>query len=176
MNRFGTYAYAYFKYLLLKDMDVLISFFRKKGICIGENCFIYSAICTPEPYLIIIKNNVTISVGVQLITHDNSVCKVLPNRTDAFGRIVIGNNSFIGAGSIILPGVTIGDNCIVAAGSIVTKSLGNNVVIGGNPAKIISTIDEYKDKISDKSFNVNGMTFVQKRNHILSSLDKLIQK
>lgn len=100
----------------------------------------------------------------------------MPNRTDAFGRIVIGNNSFIGAGSIILPGVTIGDNCIVAAGSIVTKSLGNNVVIGGNPAKIISTIDEYKDKISDKSFNVNGMTFVQKRNHILSSLDKLIQK
>lgn len=55
MNIFGTYAYAYFKYLLLKDMDVLISFFRKKGICIGENCFIYSAICTPEPYLIIIK-------------------------------------------------------------------------------------------------------------------------
>lgn len=40
MNIFGTYAYAYFKYLLLKDMDVLISFFRKKGICIGENCFI----------------------------------------------------------------------------------------------------------------------------------------
>ena len=57
----------------------MIEFFRKKNIKIGENCNIYSNICTPEPYLISIGNNVTIAPGCRFITHDNSVSKVIPN-------------------------------------------------------------------------------------------------
>ncbi len=51
--------------------------------------------------------------------------------------VTIGNNVWIGGGATILPGVSIGDNTVVAAASVVTKSFPANVVIGGNPAKII---------------------------------------
>ena len=56
-------------------------------------------------------------------------------------EIFIGNNVWIGANCTILSGVTIGNNCIVAAGSVVTKSFQNNLMIAGNPAKIIKTIN-----------------------------------
>ena len=80
----------------------------------------------------------TISNDVQLITHDNYVIKIIDNATDVFGEIVIGNNCFIGARSIILPGVTIGNNCIIGAGSVVTKDIPPYSVVVGIPAKKIN--------------------------------------
>ena len=56
-------------------------------------------------------------------------------------KIVIGDNCWIGGNSVICPGVTLGDNVVVGAGAVVTKSFGDNVVIAGNPAKVIKTID-----------------------------------
>lgn len=61
-------------------------------------------------------------------------------RNGAYGQskdVTIGNNAWIGGGAIICPGVTLGNNVIVGAGSVVTKSFGDNVVIAGNPARII---------------------------------------
>ena len=122
MNIFNTYFFYYIYYLLSGRKDsILISFFRKKGISIGDKCHIYSNILSPEPYLVTIKDEVTIAPGCRLITHDNSVCKLNINSTDVFGKIEIGNNCFIGANSMILPGVVISDNTIVAAGAVVTK-------------------------------------------------------
>ena len=57
----------------------------------------------------------------------------------------IGRNCWIGAGAIILPGITIGDNTVVGAGSVVTKDLPSNVVAVGNPCKVIREIND-KDK------------------------------
>ena len=54
----------------------------------------------------------------------------------------IGKNVWIGAGSVILPGVTIGDNTVVASGSVVTKDIPANVIAGGNPAKVIREITD----------------------------------
>lgn len=51
--------------------------------------------------------------------------------------VTIGNNVWLGGSSVILPGVTIGDNVVVAAGAVVVKDVPDNVVVGGNPAKII---------------------------------------
>lgn len=56
--------------------------------------------------------------------------------------IHIGKNCWLGAGVIVLPGITIGDNVVVGAGSVVTKDLPNNVVAVGNPARIIKTIEK----------------------------------
>ena len=58
-----------------------------------------------------------------------------------FGKpIVIGDNAWIGGGAIILPNITIGNNVVIAAGSVVTKDIPDNVVVGGNPAKIIKKL------------------------------------
>lgn len=55
--------------------------------------------------------------------------------------VTIGENVWIGGNAVICPGVTIGDNVVVGAGAVVTKDVPNNVVIGGNPAKIIKKIE-----------------------------------
>ena len=92
-------------------------YFRKKGIRLGEGCCIYSDISSSESYLITVGNNVTISNDVQFLTHDNSIDRLAPEVSDVLGEIKIGDNCFIGARAIILPGVTLGNECVVAAGA-----------------------------------------------------------
>ncbi|HGV0863286.1 TPA: DapH/DapD/GlmU-related protein, partial [Escherichia coli] len=54
--------------------------------------------------------------------------------------VTIGNNVWIGGRAVINPGVTIGDNVVVASGAVVTKGVPDNVVVGGNPARIIKKL------------------------------------
>lgn len=109
--------------------------------------------------MIEIGNNVTIAGHVELVTHDNSISKVLPNTTDLFGEIKIGNNCFIGARSVIMYGVTLADNIIVAAGSVVTKSfLESNIIIGENPARKITTWNQFAEKSKKYAWNLDEIT------------------
>jgi len=55
--------------------------------------------------------------------------------------IAIGDNVWIGGGSILLPGVTVGDNTVVGAGSVVTRDLPANVIAVGNPCRVLRAID-----------------------------------
>ena len=70
--------------------------------------------------------------------------------------INIGKNCWIGAGAIILPGITIGDNVVIGAGSIVTKDIPSNVVAVGNPCKVLREVNEdakkyyFKNRIISK--------------------------
>ena len=138
------------------DKEVINDYFRKAGMHIGKKVNICCNIMTPEPYLISIGNNVTIAGNVEFVTHDNSISKVLPNCTDLFGKITIGNNCFIGARTTILYGVTLADNIIVAAGSVVTNSFTkSNIIIGGNPAREISTWENFAKKDQKKVWNLN---------------------
>lgn len=61
-------------------------------------------------------------------------------------EINIGSNVWIGANSVILPGVTIGDNTVIGAGSVVTKDIPSNVVAAGNPCRVIKKIKEKKEE------------------------------
>ena len=54
--------------------------------------------------------------------------------------VTLGDDVWVGGGAIICPGVTLGNNVIVAAGAVVTKSFGDNVVLGGNPARVIKNL------------------------------------
>ncbi len=109
--------------------------------------------------MIEIGSNVTIANNVQLITHDNSISKVLPDTSDLFGKIVIGDNCFIGARSIIMYGIELAPNTIVAAGSVVTKSFPEgNIVIGGNPAKVITTWEKFAEKNRDLAWDLSKYT------------------
>ncbi|OMJ14796.1 putative acetyltransferase [Smittium culicis] len=60
--------------------------------------------------------------------------------------IKIGDNAWIGGGAIVLPNVTIGKNSVVAAGAVVTKDVPDNVVVAGNPAKVIRKIDNGQEE------------------------------
>lgn len=155
--------------------ETLNKYLRKKGMTIGKGTKTASSLSTPEPYLIFIGDNVTISHDVDFITHDNSVCKLFGVHHDLYGKIVVGNNCFIGAHATIMYGVTIADNVIVAAGSVVTKSIKeSNVIVAGNPARIIGTWDKYRDKSCDNEIMAGHLSVEEKRKLILEHEERLV--
>ncbi len=158
---------------LKNDDEVISAYFRKEGMKVGKNCHIYSNIVTSESHLIEIGDNVTISNGVQLITHDNSICKVCPELTDTFGFIHIGDNSFIGAKTVILPGVSLPNNTIVGSGSVVTKSFSEErTILAGNPAKVVSTWDRFKEKRAKYGVNISNSSAEEKKEQSLWSANQ----
>lgn len=95
-------------------------------------------------WLIEIGDNVTMAPRVHILCHDAST-KTFLNYTK-IGRVTIGDNVFIGAESVVLPGVTIGSNVIIGANSTVTHDVPDNSVVVGSPAKVICTLEEYLEK------------------------------
>ena len=148
-----------------------------RGLKIGKETHIFSEIGGGEPYLISIGSHTTISSGVSLLTHDASI-GTLKNRqeySDIIGRIVIGNNVFIGKNSIILYGVTIGNDCVVAAGSVVTKNVPDGIVVGGNPAKYICMTRDYINKCNDNKLSLHGLNYKERKKAILNS-EKMVER
>jgi len=118
----------------------------KAGLKIGKDCEIQPGLIVDHSHcwLIEIGDNVTIAPYVYLLAHDASTKKILGH--SKLGKVILKKGCFIGARAIIMPGITIGENSIVAAGSVVSKSVDNNVVVGGNPAKFIMTLDVFIEK------------------------------
>ncbi|MBK3519748.1 acyltransferase [Carboxylicivirga marina] len=144
-----------------------ISLLRKRGVKIGDDCMIFNADFSTEPYLISLGNHVAVSNGVRFITHDGAVWiyrDELPD-LDVFGKIVIGNNTVVGMNAIILPNTVIGDNCIVAAGAIVKGRFDDNSLIMGNPAKKIMDTKLQKQMylMSPSKFDLKKLNDRQKR-------------
>ena len=77
--------------------------------------------------------------------------------------VTIGDDVWIGDGAIIMPGVTIGDLVLVASGSVVTKSVPSGVVVGGNPARIICSIDDYIKRNIKYNTHTKGQSKEEKR-------------
>ena len=144
---------------------------RNIGAKVGENNFMPDKkMWSTEPYLVTIGNNCQITDGVRLLTHGggNILRDQYPD-FDAFGKIVIGDYVYIGTNSLIMPGVTIGDHALIAAGSVVTKSVPARTVVGGNPARVICTIDEYIARNLKYNTHTKGCSKVHKR-EILQNL------
>lgn len=124
--------------------EIVIDRIRSGGGTVGENVDILS--CTVdlgEPYLIHIGNNVTLT-GIRLLTHDASLKKTIGY--SKIGKVHIGDDVFVGVGSIILPNTTIGSKVVVGAGTVVAKDIPDNSVVVGNPMRVICTYDEYTEK------------------------------
>lgn len=133
----------------------------------------FSPIRSAEPYLIEVGSNTTVSTNVSFVTHDNSAIKVFENATDLVGSIKIGENCFIGLGSILLPGVNIADNCIVGAGSVITRSFYEpGKIIAGNPAREIGDVSAYRKKYEELSFNFRGIDAHKKKMMLLENEGK----
>ncbi len=71
--------------------------------------------------------------------------------------VKIGRNCWIGAGAILLPGVSIGDNCVIGAGSVVTKDIPPNSVAVGNPCKVMREIGEHDKEFYFKNKRINDI-------------------
>lgn len=96
-----------------------------------------------------IGKNSMLGPNVQLLTPLHPLDPVERNSGLEYGApITIGDNFWAAGGAIILPGVTLGDNVVVGAGAVVTKSFGDNVVLAGNPARIIKEIPIQDEKLS----------------------------
>lgn len=161
------------KGLYLKVLSILSpeKYARRIGVKIGKNCLIYRSIEWPsEPYLVTIGDNVQLTRGVAIHTHGGGhVARRIHPEFDMFGKIVIQNWVYIGAHSQILPGVTIGEGAIVAAGSIVTKSVASGMVVGGNPAKVICSVEDYIARNLKYNLNTKNMSQSEKM-HFLENL------
>lgn len=131
-----------FSKLIGKEVDESFTLFPPfytdfgKNISVGKNVFINSG-CS-------FQDQGGIEIGDGTLIGHNVVCATLNHDLDPSKRSVlyprpikIGNNVWIGSGSIILSGVTIGDGAIIAAGSVVTKDVCANSMVGGVPAKFI---------------------------------------
>ncbi len=118
----------------------------KRGLKIGKNVFINFGCIIDDNFcwLVEIGDNVTLAPNVHILAHDASTKRTLGYTK--IGKVKIGNDVFIGAGTIILPGVTIDDKVVIGSGCVVTKNIPSNSVAVGNPAKVICSYDEYIEK------------------------------
>lgn len=120
--------------LISMGMQVGRNFSRLNGVILDpDHC-----------WLITIGDNVTMAPRVHILCHDASTKQHLGYTK--IGRVIIGSNVFIGAESVVLPGVTIGDNVIIGANSTVTHDIPANSVAAGSPARVICTLEEYLSK------------------------------
>lgn len=145
--------------LLIRSPMQRANWLREHGVFhhLGQRVMIMNRKIPLYPELISIGNNVWMASGVQFITHD--VTHYMLNGLDEnvryqekIGCIEVGDNVFIGADASIMYDVRIGSNVIVAAGAVVTKDVPDNSVVGGVPARVISSFDKYFEK--RKSFHM----------------------
>lgn len=124
-----------------------IKYARSIGVKVGRNCRLISVSFSTEPYLITLGDHVS-ATATRFETHDGGIWVLRDEHPeiDIVKPITVGNNVFIGYGSVIMPGVKIGNNVVVGAYSVVTKDIPDNSVVAGIPAKLIKSIDDYKSK------------------------------
>ena len=134
-----------FKSICRPDGYLWAEYLKRYGglYSMGEGCNVQANTVFTDPAYTRLGNNVHIT-GCTIFGHDGSVAMIRQAfgiGIDAVGKVDILDNVFIGHGSIIMPGVTIGPNAIVAAGSVVTRDVPPGSIVGGVPAKLISSVD-----------------------------------
>lgn len=145
---------------------------RRMGVSFGDRCrFGRDIIWGSEPYLISLGDHVTITNRVVFISHDGGVWVARDEhpQLNVFGRITIKDNSFVGIGVIILPGVTIGKNCVIGAGSVVTRDIPDDSIAAGVPCKVIRSTTDYIDRMLNHSGRVDtkGMSYAEQKRVLL---------
>ena len=116
------------------------------GLTVGKNFSRLNGVILDPAHcwLITIGDDVTMAPRVHILAHDAST-KMHLGYTK-IGRVDIGSKVFIGAETVVLPGVTIGNNVIIGANSTVTHDIPDNSVAAGSPAKVICSLEEYLAK------------------------------
>lgn len=119
---------------------------RARGVTIGRNCHIspYVLIDLVYPSLIKIGNNVTIGSNSLIFAHANPTANLFLKKGDyprKVGQVTIKSGAVLFPGSIITAGVTIGENSMVGAGSVIFEDIPDYCIVMGNPARVIKKIE-----------------------------------
>ena len=115
------------------------------NIEIGENFYANMNCIILDEAKVVFGNNVFIAPGCGFYTAEHPLDVEQRNKGLEYAKpITIGNNVWIGAQCIILPGVTVGDNSVIGAGSVVTRDIPANVVAAGNPCRVLKNIEQNK--------------------------------
>jgi acetyltransferase-like isoleucine patch superfamily enzyme len=144
-----------------------VGYARSLGVRMGSNIHFYGlrpGDLGTEPWLITMGDDVYITSGVMFITHDGGTLilrKEVPD-LEFTAPISIGNDVYVGLRTLILPGVKIGNRCIIGAGSIVTKSIPDNSVAAGVPARVLKSTDEYLESMKKKSLHCGHLHGAEK--------------
>lgn len=116
-----------------------------KHLYLGNNVYVNFNLTIVDDADIFVGDRVMIGPNVTIATANHPISPELRARSLQYNRSVrIGTNVWIGAGAIIVPGITIGDNTVIGAGSVVTKNIPANVVAVGNPCKVLREIGEWE--------------------------------
>ena len=122
---------------------------------VGKDFVFFPRKIPQDPQFLSFGDNVVVATDVMFVNHDiihemfNADPKEIKKGRTYFknwGCTEVKDNVFIGAKSLIMPGITLGPDVVVAGGSVVTKNFSGGVIIGGNPAKVIGSIDDLKEK------------------------------
>ncbi len=153
MSKYLSKIYEKIRVALPGGENYILSEISRGGGTVGKNIKLYSrtgiTIDMTRPWLITIGDGTMITKGVVILTHDYSKAvlqKVYGDNIGEGAETIIGDNCFVGMNSVILMGAHIGNNVIVGAGSVVHGTIPNNVVIAGNPAKVICSLEEHYEK------------------------------
>lgn len=124
---------------------------QAQGVDVGSHTRFFGMnsviVDTQRPWMLKIGDYCKITGGCVILCHDYSRSVLRRKYHIIIGeakQTIIGNNVFLGVNTIVLMGSNIGNNVIVGAGSVVSGIIPDNVVIAGNPAKIVRTLDEHK--------------------------------
>ena len=115
-----------------------------KNVYFGSHVYANFGLTLVDDAKITVGDCVMFAPHVTLATANHTICPELRKKGMQYVReIKIGNNVWIGAGAVILPGVTIGENSVIGAGSVVTRDIPANVVAVGNPCRVMREISEH---------------------------------
>jgi len=148
----------------------------RAGMNVGENTrFVGTQHFGSEPYLVSIGKDCLITDRVTFLTHDGGIqvpfvrdgssSAEIYSRKSIFRPVTIGDNCFIGVGAILLPGAEIGANSIIGAGSVVGGRCEDGMIIAGNPARAVSTVERYFAKRRSHVIGFSGNETAAERAH-----------
>lgn len=143
-------------------------FLRARGevYSIGRDVHINRDVNMTDPAYVRIGNNVVLADCV-LVGHDASIAmlnRAYGVKLESVGKIDIRDNVFIGHGAIVMPGVTVGPNAIVAAGAVVTRDVPPGQIVGGVPARPISTVERLLDRLRHQTAELPWAELIRQRN------------
>lgn len=147
------------------------------NISVGKNFYANFDCTFLDVCPITLGDNCMLAPSVQLYTATHPIHPVKRNSGLELGApITIGDNAWLGGGCIILPGVTLGDNVVVGAGSVVTKSFPDNVVIGGNPARILKRIEENNPSQAPRAVTAGTQDVLAEQRDTINAVDQQITR